>query len=169
LINAARLLFLALVMVSTIGCDRVTKHMATTLLAGQPARSFLADSIRLQYAENRGGFLSLGAALPGGVRTALFTVAVGGVLLGLLVALFRLRWSPWRGLAFALFFAGGLSNWIDRALRGSVIDFLNVGIGWLRTGIFNVADVAIMLGLALFVLAEWRARRTPSAAGPSGS
>jgi signal peptidase II len=31
------------------------------------------------------------------------------------------------------------------------VDFLNVGIGPLRTGIFNVADMAIMLGVALLI------------------
>jgi lipoprotein signal peptidase len=30
---------------------------------------------------------------------------------------------------------------------------MNVGIGWLRTGVFNVADVAIMAGAALLVIA----------------
>jgi lipoprotein signal peptidase len=48
-----------------------------------------------------------------------------------------------------LFLAGGLSNLADRLAIGSVIDFLNVGIGQVRTGIFNVADVAIMTGAAL--------------------
>jgi signal peptidase II len=33
---------------------------------------------------------------------------------------------------------------------------LNVGVGWLRTGVFNVADMAIMLGVALFLIAELR-------------
>jgi signal peptidase II len=33
-----------------------------------------------------------------------------------------------------------------------VVDFLNVGIGSLRTGVFNVADMAIMAGVALFLL-----------------
>jgi signal peptidase II len=51
-------------MASTIGCDRVTKHMAAALLADKPPQSFLADSVRLEYAENAGGFLSLGAGLP---------------------------------------------------------------------------------------------------------
>ena len=159
--SRVRLVILALVMASTIGCDRVTKHMATTFLADQSARSFLADSIRLEYAENAGGFLSLGARLPPGLRTALFTVAVGVVLAAVLAALFRLQRPWWRALAFALFFSGGVSNWIDRVFRGSVVDFLNVGIGWLRTGIFNVADMAIMLGLVLLVLGEWLVRRTP--------
>lgn len=39
---------------------------------------------------------------------------------------------------------------------------MNVGVGWLRTGIFNFADVAIMLGITLFVLSEFSGRRTAS-------
>jgi len=39
---------------------------------------------------------------------------------------------------------------------GRVVDFLRIGIGELRTGIFNVADAAIVLGLAcLFASALW--------------
>ncbi len=162
--TSLRVAFLALVMASTIGCDRVTKHMATALLADKPTQSFLADSVRLVYAENTGGFLSLGAGLPPAVRTSLFTVATGLVLVVLLVILLRSRWSLWRSLGMALFIAGGVSNWIDRAVSGSVVDFMNVGIGWLRTGIFNFADVAIMLGITLLVLSEFSGRGTASKA-----
>jgi signal peptidase II len=81
------------------------------------------------------------------------------------VGVVRSRWSFWPSFGIALFLAGGVSNWIDRALRGSVVDFLNIGVGWLRTGIFNVADVAIMVGVAIFVLgtlgASSRPRRDP--------
>jgi signal peptidase II len=93
------------------------------------------------------------------MRTALFNVATGGLLVLLLTSLLLSRPSPWRTLGVALFFAGGLSNWIDRLFRGSVVDFLNVGIGSFRTGIFNLADVAIMLGVALLVVAELSAAR----------
>jgi signal peptidase II len=55
----------------------------------------------------------------------------------------------------ALFVAGGASNWIDRVTRGSVVDFLNVGVGPLRTGVLNVADVAIMLGAGVIVIATF--------------
>jgi signal peptidase II len=71
----------------------------------------------------------------------------GLVLAVLLVTLLRSRWSLWRSLGLALFIAGGVSNWVDRVVSGSVVDFMNVGVGWLRTGIFNFADVAIMLGI----------------------
>jgi signal peptidase II len=151
----ARLGLLALAL-GTVGCDRVTKHVATRVLEGEPTRSYLGDTVRLVYAENTGGFLSLGAGLPDGVRTTVFTVATGLVLLVLAIVAARGRWSGLRLAALVLFIAGGASNWVDRALRGSVVDFLNVGIGSLRTGIFNVADMAIMLGAALLLIAELR-------------
>ncbi|HEX8522706.1 MAG TPA: signal peptidase II, partial [Tepidisphaeraceae bacterium] len=55
--------------------------------------------------------------------------------------------------------AGGVSNLADRIAHGSVIDFLNVGIGSLRTGIFNLADMAIMAGMAMLLLWAHRQRK----------
>jgi signal peptidase II len=149
-------LVLILTLVTTVGCDRVTKHVATNILAGSEGRSFLSDSLRLSYVENTGGFLSLGAGLPRTARTAVFTLATGLMLLGAAAMGIRFRWSGWRAFGLTLFVAGGLSNWLDRALRGSVVDFVNVGVGPLRTGVFNVADVAILLGVAMVIACEFR-------------
>jgi signal peptidase II len=52
--------------------------------------------------------------------------------------------------------------------RGSVVDFLNVGLGSVRTGVFNVADVAIMVGAGIFVLAEFLEGRTLSSSAGTG-
>ena len=138
---------------ATIGCDRVTKQAAATMLADSPDQSYLADTVRLTYAENVGGFLSVGAGLPVERRMLIFTVATGLLLMGVTLTAIRGRWEGTRLLGAALIVSGGASNWIDRVATGSVIDFLNVGIGPLRTGIFNVADVAIMVGAGLVVLA----------------
>ena len=46
-------LVLVISIVATIGCDRVTKYVATTSLAGEPGRSVPADTIRLEYVENQ--------------------------------------------------------------------------------------------------------------------
>ena len=143
---------------TTIGCDRVTKHVATITLAGEPIRSYAADTIRIGYVENPGGFLSLGAALPPGVRTLIFTGATGLMLVVLGAMAIRRRMTGWPALGLALFLAGGLSNWIDRVADGVVVDFLNVGIGPIRTGVFNVADVAILGGALLFAIGEFRRR-----------
>jgi signal peptidase II len=153
---------------ATIGCDRITKHAARTMLAGQPDHSYLADTVRLGYVENSGGFLSLPASWPSAVRTMFFTVSTGVVLLTLAVLAIRQRRDKWSRLGFALFLAGGLSNWVDRIARGSVVDFLNIGVGPVRTGVFNVADAAIMLGLAVFALAEFRSIHRMKSLGAGG-
>jgi len=152
-------LALVATIVATVGCDRVTKHVATSTLAGRPALSLLADTVRLAYVENTGGFLSLGADLPLALRTSLFTVATGVLLLALVAFGIHLRWSGWAAFGLTLFVGGGVSNWVDRVLHGSVVDFINVGVGPLRSGVFNVADLAITAGVAIVLVSELRRGR----------
>src|SRR6185436_7531075 len=148
----SRSVLLCVLLAATAGCDRVTKHLAMTNLAGMPEQSFLADTIRLDYHENPGGFLSTGATWRPEIRVAVFQFANGAFLLGTLILAARSQWSRLATLGLLLFLAGGISNLIDRIVMGRVIDFLNVGVGPFRTGIFNVADVAIMAGIALLLL-----------------
>jgi signal peptidase II len=50
---------------------------------------------------------------------------------------------------------GGLSNLIDRLLRGGVIiDFVVITVGPIKTAIFNVADLTIFVGLVILVLSN---------------
>lgn len=151
-----RLLLLAAI-VTTIACDRATKQAASETLAGMPGRSFLADTVRLEYVENSGAFLGLGAEWPAPVRTALFTIGNALLLLAVSVMAARSQWPAAAVLGTALLVAGGASNIVDRIAYGRVIDFMNVGLGPLRTGIFNVADMAIMLGACLVTFAAYRA------------
>ena len=144
---------------TTIGCDQVTKHIASTTLADAPSRSFLADTVRLDYAENPGAFLSLGADWPAPVRTAVFGVSNAMLLVALAFLAVRRRWPRMALIGVALFVAGGASNLVDRIAYGMVIDFMNVGVGPVRTGIFNVADVAIMLGAGILAVEGARSSR----------
>lgn len=147
---------ICLLLLATAGCDRVTKHLAVTGLAGYPDHSYLGDTVRLQYHENPGAFLSLGASWSPVTRAVAFQLGNGLFLAWVMVAASRRRWSRIGTAGLILFLAGAWSNLVDRVFLGSVIDFLNVGIGPLRTGIFNVADVAIMVGAAFLL---WEARR----------
>src|SRR5262245_12855498 len=84
---------LLLVMVTTFGCDRVTKHIAAVALAGEGPQSFLADTVRLEYAENTGAFLSIGATLPDSLRRTVLATATSLVLIGTVFMAFKHRWS----------------------------------------------------------------------------
>jgi signal peptidase II len=158
----ARLALLIVVSVSTVGCDRVTKHVATTMLADGPTYSVFADTVRLTYMENTGGFLGIGGELPRPARMVLLTIAPAILLSALTAFVIHSGLTLWKTVGLALFIAGGASNLFDRVLYGSVVDFLNLGVGWLRTGIFNVADVALMVGAGIFLLAEFQSRRPPN-------
>jgi signal peptidase II len=150
-----------------VGCDQVSKSAARSLLHSGVTESLFSDSLRLQLTQNPGSFLSLGASLPEQLRFTLFTAAVAVILIGLVcAALFARRLSTTRFVALALVAGGGISNLIDRLLYdGRVTDFLNVGIGSLRTGIFNLADMAILSG-ALLLLLRMRAGPPPHAPNP---
>jgi len=148
-----RFTILLLTVLASVGCDQQTKYLAATHLQGHEAKSFLADTIRLDYTENGGAFLGLGDSLPTEWRTAIFSVGCTiGIVALLIYALFVPRATSIQVLALALVCAGGVGNLIDRWMLGHVRDFLNVGLGPIRTGIFNVADAALMAGSVLACL-----------------
>ncbi len=157
-----RFLLAVVVVSSCIGCDQATKKIATETLRNAPRQSYLGDIIRLEYAQNRGGFLSLGNNLPDSVRSLIF-IGITSVFMLLVAGLMVRRWdvSLVVFLSGAFILAGGIGNLIDRASQnGLVTDFLNVGIGPLRTGIFNVADMAVTFGTIAFIIAT-RGRLDP--------
>ena len=156
-----RLALVVAVLIACVGCDQTTKSLAREHLQGRATASFFGDTLRLQYVENPGAFLSLGESLPHRWRTAVFTVGAGAVLAAvLLYAFFSSTSGPLQIIALSLICGGGIGNLIDRVHYGGyVTDFLNMGIGPIRTGIFNVADVALMAGIALYVLQQRRSER----------
>ncbi len=160
---------LVLLLSSTVGCDQVSKQAAIRWLSDAPTFSYLGDTFRLTYTENHGAFLGLGAEWPDSVRWVMFTLLSTALVAGASFYVVRIirgarvpqspqnlhsvarLWMPTLGPLLVV--AGGVGNLIDRVLRdGAVVDFMNLGIGSLRTGIFNVADVYIMVGIALWAL-----------------
>ena len=157
----ARLLLVLLVLSGSVGCDRATKIVAESSLHGSGRISLLHDILRLEYVRNAGAFLSLGSQLSDPLRTALLVGGVICIVVGLLVVALVRRRAGIQVVALSLCAGGGLGNLWDRIATGSVTDFVNLGIGPLRTGIFNVADLAIVAGVVLLALQ----RRQPT--GPT--
>lgn len=148
----------------SIALDQATKLIARTYLTPQTLH-LLGDTVRLRLAENTGAFLSLGAALSPTLRFWIFTIAAAAMVIGVTAFALTTDDIPRDGIiAMAFVAGGGLSNLIDRATRGgSVVDFLNFGIGSLRTGILNVADIAIFFGALYVMWVGFRVEREGSA------
>ncbi len=157
-----RLRVIFLVTLSCVGCDQGTKLLASEHLPKFQMKSYFDDILRVGYTENTGAFLGLGNNLSEGTRFWIFVILVGAFLFGLLAHLVlnsKQQLTPL--IALSLVFSGGLSNFYDRIVNnGAVIDFLNIGLGSVRTGIFNVADIAIMLGAFLLLFTQSKNQAT---------
>jgi signal peptidase II len=143
----------AFVLLACVGCDHAAKQVAEQCLADAGVVTLLGGVVRFQLVANPGAFLSLGAQLPEAIRQLLL---IGFVPLMLACVGWLVFRSPGvsraQVTAFALIAGGGLANWLDRVVDdGAVTDFVSLGLGALRTGIFNVADLAIVAGLLLFL------------------
>ena len=153
-----RALAFAAILGLCVGCDHATKQLATSALAGAETISFASDTVRFELARNPGAFLGVGAPLPSAVRALLFGVLVPLGLAVACVLAVRTEHPAARTLhGLALVAGGGLGNWADRVLHGgTVTDFVSLGAGPLRTGVFNLADVCIVAGFALLLLPPGR-------------
>ncbi len=161
--TSQRITIITSVLVVAIGCDQLLKQIARSLLQFQLPISLLDDFVRLQYAENRGIMLSIGAALSPEVRFWIFTVVVGLLLIGMLVYAFLNRsLDRLQTVAWSLIVSGGLGNLIDRMFReGVVIDFVSIGFGVVRTAVFNLADVLVFAGVFLLLIHHGSGQEKP--------
>jgi len=161
-----RVSIIVLIVLGCVGLDQVTKEIARTRLRASEPISIWNDMIHLEYGENAGAFLGLGSTWPAGVRF-LFGVLVVGIVvvvaLGYALGAQDLTTGQWIGLA--LVGGGGIGNLIDRLTQqGVVSDFIRIGIWRLHTGVFNVADVALMVGVGLLMISGLKAGPQPAQA-----
>lgn len=166
----ARSLVICLILLASVGCDQASKEMAREHLEYQPAVSLLGDTLFLLYTHNPGIALSIGANWSPQARFWLTIVGAGTALLVMLtIFLLKAPTSRTEILGFSFIIGGGASNLLDRILRDQgVVDFMMLKVGVLRTGIFNVADMLILLGVALLGYYTFKHRRPtpPETLGP---
>jgi len=153
--TASKLLSFFFVASACVGCDQAAKTIAEASLRGVQAMTLLGGILHFTYAENHGAFLSLGAGLEPTLRFWLFIVlGVAALAASLALALRKRGWLHL--LAAALVIGGGCGNLIDRVSLGFVRDFAQIRLWQIHTGIFNIADAAILLGCVLLLSAPRR-------------
>ena len=135
--------------------DRVTKYLALTYMKGKQSISLLWNTVIISYVENTGAFLGLGSNWNVYIKyTVLLIIPIIICFIAIIFCLIR-NIEKVKTIIIISIVAGGLSNLFDRLFNNfSVIDFLNFGIGNIRTGILNVADLSVTFGIILFILIE---------------
>lgn len=143
-----------------ISCDQLTKAIVRKQISPSEQITVIADHLTLTNIENSGAFLSMGQTWWQPLKSILF------IVLPIIVLLFGIWYMMklggrrlWLTLALGFAIGGGIGNMIDRLLYGSVTDFVHIRVGPLQTGIFNMADVSIMIGVGVLLLFALRGRR----------
>jgi len=153
-----RFLVIMVVVVTCIGCDQATKTIASRRLAPSAPITLIDHIFHLEYTENSGAMMGVGAELSDGTRFWLFIVFAGCALSAILAfTLLDKTLNVAAVLSLSLIIGGGLGNLIDRLFKGGiVVDFMIITLGPVKTAIFNFADLSILIGLLVLVLSRIR-------------
>jgi signal peptidase II len=134
-----------------VALDQLTKQLALSGLDDGPID--LVGSLRLRLTFNDGAAFSFGSGRTTWIALVASAVAIGIAVLGLRAARTSLS------VGYGTIFGGALGNLLDRALRdgdgfmgGRVVDFVDPQ--WWP--VFNVADAALWVGIAILVVATIR-------------
>nr|WP_199158285.1 signal peptidase II [Pedobacter sp. ASV2] len=147
-----RLIFLAIVLILNIGFDQVSKNIVRNNISEYEHISVIKDRFTLTKVENSGAFLSLGDNMPYIFRLIILS-GLPIVFLGYgLYFLFTKQNLPKTfQIALCFLIGGGIGNLYDRIVHGSVTDFMHMDFKIFQTGVFNFADISIMIGVGILL------------------
>ncbi len=149
---------LTVVFVSIV-LDQGSKVWAKSVFEGQRESCYFDRMFCWIFAENEGAFLGWGSELTGVWNILLLKLLPILLILGLFyMTLFSKDLLKNQVIPFSMILGGGLSNLFDRIAFGKVVDFMNVGVGNLRTGIFNIADMIILAGIIWYFFSNFGQR-----------
>lgn len=148
------LLMLAIVSGGIFAADLLTKTLVQRELDFRESVSVLGQVVRLTYIVNEGA--AFGLYLGDASKTIFLVLSSLAAALVLGVYAYGQDEGWLKRFALALILGGALGNIHDRIRYGSVVDFIDIGIGSYRWPIFNVADIAVTVGAILLGLAYLR-------------
>ncbi|CAH0161382.1 MULTISPECIES: signal peptidase II [unclassified Pedobacter] len=151
---------LLLLLTLNFGCDQVSKKIVRTEISDYEHISIIKDRFTLTKVENSGAFLSLGDNMPYIFRLIILT-GLPLLFLGYgLYFLFAKRNLPMSmQIALCFLIGGGIGNLYDRIVHGSVTDFMHMDFYLFQTGVFNFADISIMIGVGILLFQSIRSKR----------
>ena len=148
-----RNIWILIIVFVNAGCDQVTKNIARNELEYEQTINVIGDHLVLMKVENTGAFLSTGHSLPEVVKFIILSVLpLAGLFYGIYFITTRTHLPKVLVIGIGFVIGGGLGNLTDRLFYGSVTDFIHIDYSFIKTGIFNLADVSIMIGVGILLV-----------------
>ncbi|HTE33341.1 MAG TPA: signal peptidase II [Chryseolinea sp.] len=135
-----------------VSCDQISKKIARDRI-GYHQNIRFGDHVTFTKVENSGAFLSFGQYLPETLKVIAFRIFPIIMLIAVASAIVaKRRVSVLSIVGVGFFVGGGVGNIYDRLTYGAVTDFIRIHVWGFHTGIFNMADVSILVGCCLILL-----------------
>ena len=140
-------------LILNIAVDQISKFIVRLEISDYEHIALIKNIFTLTRVENSGAFLSLGDNMPYIFRLIILS---GLPLLFLGYGLYYLFSKPnlpgSMQIALCFLIGGGIGNLYDRIVHGSVTDFMHLDFHIFQTGVFNFADISIMIGVGILLL-----------------
>ncbi|MFK8039252.1 MAG: signal peptidase II [Crocinitomicaceae bacterium] len=148
-----KMLFSVLIIFSNISCDQITKNKVRTEISTNETIQVINDNFILTHVENAGAAMSLGENLSPNLKIIVLQVLPLLVMIFLFIYIIKeKKMSKLSMIGISFIIGGGIGNIYDRILYDSVTDFMYIEFGAFHTGIFNMADVSVVIGVLLLLL-----------------
>ncbi len=135
-----------LIAAAVVLLDQVTKYLVVQHMVYGQSIPLIPGVFQLTSHRNMGAAFGILQN-----QRVLFIVITVAVVAGIVISLYRIgHRQPRVSWALALVLGGAIGNFIDRASTGKVVDFLDFVL--IHFPIFNVADAAITIGVALLLV-----------------
>ncbi|RAJ14651.1 signal peptidase II [Olleya aquimaris] len=158
--SSRNILILGLIVLNII-LDQVSKFIVRADVIKHSTTEIFGDYFTLHNVENEGAFLGMGSDFSPTLRILLLIVLPIVVLLLVLRHIIKDKTMNTMTLVgFCCIIGGGIANLYDRIVYGSVTDFLHIDLGGVfRTGIFNLADVSVMVGMGCLLVGSFKKQK----------
>lgn len=155
--------FLLIVLILNIALDQISKFVVRNEISDYEHIVLIKNFFTLTKVENSGAFLSLGDNMPYIFRLIILTgLPVLFLGYGLFYLFSKKNLPSTMQIALCFLIGGGMGNLYDRILHGSVTDFMHMDFQIFQTGVFNIADISIMIGVGILLIQSLRMKTTPT-------
>ena len=156
-----RNILIGFLVILNIVLDQISKIWVKTSVVPKSKTEIIGEYFTLHNVENSGAFLGMGSDFNPKLKLIFLLIIPVLVMIYVLYYMIKNKGLDRASLiGFSCIVGGGIANIYDRFMYGSVTDFFHINLGGVfRTGIFNVADMSVMLGLGLLIYSSFKNKK----------
>ena len=148
--NFFKILVILILITLNVSCDQVSKSVVRKNIVAFDKIEVIGNHLTLTKVENHGAALGFAATFPPAIKYVVIVILPIILLFAFFLSiLYRKDIDKTIIVGLTFIIGGGIGNLFDRIFYGSVTDFVILDLGIFKTGIFNMADLSVTIGVLI--------------------